>query len=277
MSYRYRGELKKGYNPVVEKGDRYVKHIEMGILKLALGKNYREVLNGKEAVLVILGGKCTVRAGEETFSSIGERKDVFSGRAYGLYLPSGTDFEITAESDELEVAVCRGASSKTGRPVLVKPEQVKRKVVGRDNWQREVFDIVDTSVEAEKLVVGETINPPGNWSSYPPHKHDIDNLPVESDQEEVYFFRFEPADGFGFIRLYTDDRSIDEAYVLEENDTVVIPEGYHPVAAAGGYRVYYLWILAGNKRVLAPNDDPKHKWIKRSPDLQSDSECKSGD
>lgn len=274
MNYRYRKELKRGYTPVVEENNGLIKYIELGILRLFRGENYRESLSGKEAALVVLGGKGTVVAGGQKFDPVGERVDVFSGPACGLYLPPENTFEIIAETDELEAAICRAPSGRTGRPVLVRPDQVKRKVVGRDNWQREVFDIIDASIEAEKLVVGETINPPGNWSSYPPHKHDIDNPPVESDQEEVYFFRFNPRGGWGFIRLYTGDRRIDEAYALEENDTVLIPEGYHPVASAGGYRTYYLWILAGEKRVLAPNDDPGHAWVKRSPNLRNDSERK---
>ncbi len=262
MNYRYRKKLVGGYTSIVGENDPLIKNIELGIARPGKGERYREKPAAKEIVLVVLGGKVTVTAGKEKFGPIGERPDVFSGRAYGLYLPPETGFEIAGESAEAEVAVCRAPAKKKGKAVLIRPEQVKRKVVGKDNWQREVFDIVDASIDAEKLVVGETMNPPGNWSSYPPHKHDVDNLPEESDMEEVYFFRFHPAGGFGFIRLYTDDRRLDEAYALEENDTVLLPEGYHPVASAGGYRTYYLWILAGEKRVLAPNDDPRHKWMK---------------
>jgi len=89
----------------------------------------------------------------------------------------------------------------------------------------------------------------------------IDNPPEESKLEEVYFFKFSKPSGFGFQRIYTDDRNIDEAFSIEENDTVIIPKGYHPVAAAPGYSLYYLWILAGEGRKLIPNDDPDHKWI----------------
>ena len=80
--------------------------------------------------------------------------------------------------------------------------------------------------------------------------------------EEVYFFRVKPSQGFGLQRVYTDSRSLDEAYTVENDDTVVLPEGYHPVVAGPGYRLYYLWILAGRQRILRPRDDPDHQWLK---------------
>jgi 5-deoxy-glucuronate isomerase len=117
-------------------------------------------------------------------------------------------------------------------------------------------------VEANHLIVGETFNRSGQWSSYPPHKHEQDVPGIESRQEELYFFRLNPEQGFGFMRVYTDDRSIDQPMVLEQNDLVVIPKGYHPVCAAPGYNLYYLWMLAGPTRTLTMRDDPEHAWVK---------------
>jgi 5-deoxy-glucuronate isomerase len=134
--------------------------------------------------------------------------------------------------------------------------------VGRHNWKRTCHDIIPGGFPAKYLVVGETFNPPGNWSSVPPHCHEKDNLPVESLQEEVYYFKMSPSQGFGLQRMYTDDRSIDECYAIQDNDTVALPRGYHPIAAAPGYRLYYLWVLAGPKRAMVPRDDPAHAWLK---------------
>jgi 5-deoxy-glucuronate isomerase len=114
----------------------------------------------------------------------------------------------------------------------------------------------------QNLIVGETINPPGNWSSSPPHKHDVDDLPMESKLEEVYFYKLKPQQGFGLQRIYSDDGDLDEAYVIRDGDTVAFPRGYHPVVAAPGYQLYYLWVLAGEKRIMCPNDDPDHAWVK---------------
>jgi 5-deoxy-glucuronate isomerase len=111
-------------------------------------------------------------------------------------------------------------------------------------------------------VIGETYNPSGNWSSYPPHKHEREVPGLESKHEEVYYFRMNPAQGFALMRLYQDEGR-DQAVVVEDGDTVLLPNGYHPVVAAPGYQAYYLWILAGEKRALLMHDDPKHAWVKK--------------
>ena len=116
------------------------------------------------------------------------------------------------------------------------------------------------------MLVGETWNRAGCWSSYPPHKHDTDNAPDEAWYEEVYFFQVRPTQGFGIQRLYTPKgapKPVDEVFVLEDGDTVVMPCGYHPVAGAPGYRVWYYWGLAGEGRQYAAwSDDPAHAWLR---------------
>lgn len=261
MNLRKKYKKKKGFVPLVENGDSVIKDITLGLLSLGSGESYKNSYPSHEICLVILGGKCSIKAGEENFEKIGKRENVFQGRAYAVYMPAGTEFTVTAETD-CEIAVCGALSKKKTKVKLVTPEENKRKVVGKDNWQREVFDIIDLSVDAEKLVIGETVNPAGNWSSAPPHRHEKDNLPDEAKLEEVYLFKVNPEQGFGIQRVYTDDRSIDETYTIENNDTVLLPRGYHPVAAGPGYGLYYLWILAGEKRVMKVKDDPAHAWLK---------------
>ena len=108
-------------------------------------------------------------------------------------------------------------------------------------------------------MLGETINPPGNWSSYPPHKHDRHAPPEEVALEEVYYYRFKPEGGFG-VQLIYDDHD-ERAQVVRDGDVVAIPSGYHPVVAAPGYSLYYLWVMAGEGRELAPFFDPRHVWV----------------
>lgn len=164
----------------------------------------------------------------------------------------------------MELAIC-STPGKAGTPArVVTADQLKVRKVGLGNWFRTIYDIVDAPFPAHTMILGETYNPPGFWSSAPPHKHEIDDPPHESEHEEAYFFRLNPARGFGMQRVYTDDRSLDEAYTVEDGDVVAIPRGYHPVAAGPGYQLYYLWVLAGNQRVLAPRDDPEHAWLKES-------------
>jgi 5-deoxy-glucuronate isomerase len=111
-------------------------------------------------------------------------------------------------------------------------------------------------------MVGETFNPPGNWSSYPPHKHD--GRDGEPTLEEVYYFRIDPPQGFGQQMLYTaDGESVTHA--VRDGDTVLLPYGYHPVSAPPGYRLYYLWGMAGAQRKLALHEDPTHRWIHDAP------------
>lgn len=261
MSLLIKAELSQGYNELLRVGDPRLEYLSFALISLPAGQSYAGELGGREAVFVILKGKCNVEVGSASYPGIGGRSNVFEERGYSVYVPVGARYRIEALSD-LEVAVCMSEAETEKPPRLIAPDQVKEKVVGKDNWQRSVYDIVDDSVEACHLLVGETINPPGNWSSAPPHRHDEDNLPEEANLEEAYFFRVDPPQGFGVIRVYTEDRRIDETYSVEHNDLVLIPDGYHPVAALAGYRLYYLWMLAGEKRVLKPRDDPKHAWLK---------------
>lgn len=262
MNLKKHYELKEGYTHLFSSGDGISKNIDLGILYLNKEEIYKSNSNSKEIVLIILGGKCSVKAGDKQFNSIGKRRDVFEGRAFGVYIPPEHPFEIKKE-ESCEIAICGTSSEKSDiEPYVVTPEENVARIVGKDNWQRNVIDIIGPSVESQHFLIGETTNPPGNWSSYPPHKHEVDNPPVESKHEEVYFFKVKPPQGFAFQRIYTDDESIDETYTIKNNDAVFLPRGYHPIAAAGGYRVYYLWVLVGKTRIAIPHDDPNHTWVK---------------
>ena len=109
------------------------------------------------------------------------------------------------------------------------------------------------------------ITPSGNWSSYPPHKHDRDDLPHESQLEETYYHRFSPPQGYGVQRVYTDDRSLDETLAVGDGDVVLVPKGYHPVGAPHGYDLYYLNVMAGPKRIWRFHNDPAHEWLMKQP------------
>jgi len=248
---------KQGYTSLT-KNLKSPKLIELGIVRLKKNAVFKEEIKGREAVLVILGGRCCIKTKDDSFPHLGKRKDPFKGKATALYLPPGTSYELKAES-VCEVAVCKVKAKKKDRPVLITPQQVKLRRVGKNNFRRDVYDIVDARIKAEHILVGETINKKGNWSSYPPHKHDTDNLPDESKLEELYFFKLEPKNGFGVMRVY--NKKDGKIFTIKNNDVVAIPGGYHPVAVIPGYRIYYLWILAGKKRVLRPNDDPEYRWV----------------
>ena len=250
-----------GYTEIMKRGEYGLGYITFGILRLGSGEKFAENSDSNEIGLVILTGKCSVKVGKYDYKSVGNRASVFGGKAYGIYIPPNTDYEVVGE-DKVEIALCKAPADLKAEPVLVTPDQVNIRTVGQHNWRRYVHDIIDARITASKLVIGETFNPPGNWSSYPPHRHDYDNLPDESEQEELYFFKVEPPQGFGIQRIYTDDLSVNKVYVVQNNSVVAIPKGYHPVSAAPGYQLYYLWVLAGEKRILKPKDDPAHSWVR---------------
>lgn len=190
--------------------------------------------------------------------------NVFDGKATAVYIPPNSNYKMTAES-QLEIAILSAPGGDNKEPVLITPSDVKVKKVGKGNFRREVHDIIvdNISFTPKYLLVGETFNPPGNWSSYPPHKHDEKKLPDEVKLEEIYHYRISPEQGFGLQRIYTKNKKFDQTYVVKNKDTVVIPFGYHPVVAAPGYFLYYLWCLAGDIRMMKPNDDPLHQWVKK--------------
>ncbi len=261
MNLLVRKQILQGYSEIVPEDDPRLQYLSFDFIRLSASESYRSELGDREATFVVLKGQCNFEVGGSRYDEVGERPNVFAGKASAVYAPAGANYRVEAISDT-EVAVCLAKADVQKAPCLITPDNVRERIVGRDNWQRSVYDIVDQSVDACHLLVGETINPPGNWSSAPPHRHDMDNLPEESNLEEVYFFRVDPPQGFGVIRVYTDDLSLDEIYSVTNDDLVLIPEGYHPVGALAGYRVYYLWMLAGEKRVLKPRDDPQHAWLK---------------
>lgn len=265
MSFLYRKRLGKGYTAIVEAGDPNLHYIEFGVLRLGPGEHYQEETLDREVALIGLSGRCAVRCGQLEWSPLGDRPSVFLGRAWAAYIPPGERYEVIGER-EAEVAICGAKVDQfTGRPCLITPAEVVVRSVGRENWRRDVFDVIGPQVEAGRLIVGETLNPPGNWSSSPPHKHDVEDPPYEAKLEELYFYKVFPPQGFGIQRIYTDDGTIDESYTVRDNDVIVIPGGYHPVVAAPGYSLYYLWILAGETRRQQWRDDPRHAWIKDPP------------
>ena len=145
-----------------------------------------------------------------------------------------------------------------GTPALCQPSDVNVVQRGRDLYVREVREIFVRDPHARRLMVGETINARGQWSSYPPHKHD--GRDGEPRLEEAYYFRVDPPQGFGIQMLYTADGE-SAVHEVRDGDLVLLPYGYHPVSAPPGYRVYYLWAIAGDERRLAVYEDPAHKWV----------------
>jgi 5-deoxy-glucuronate isomerase len=237
-------------------------HVGFRALRLAQGE--REALStGRcELCLVVLTGRVDVAVGGHVFANLGTRDSVFDPVApAALYVPPGQPLIVTAMSDaEIGLAT---APSKGGHPLrLIDPDAMARSVRGQGSNTRHVCDILPhTDPGADHLLVVEVVTPAGHSSSYPPHKHDRDAAPEETLLEETYYHRLNPPQGFAFQRVYTDDRSLDEAMAVENRDTVMVPRGYHPVVAPHGYDLYYLNVMAGPQRHWVFKNDPAHEWM----------------
>jgi 5-deoxy-glucuronate isomerase len=232
------------------------------VVKLASGEAWTRSTGPDEVALVPLGGRCSVASDGETWT-IGERENPFSGLPWSLYLPRDSEFEVIAETP-LELAVCAARAERTLAPKLITPADVTVEIRGAGNAARQINHIIAPSFEADRLLVVEVFTPSGNWSSSPPHKHDVHDMPREADLEEIYYYRIWPPEGFGLQRLHTADGQIDAAYVIHDGDLLLVPEGYHTFAVAQGYTGYYLNVLAGNEpvRTMQPSDDPALAWVR---------------
>ncbi|ABI75777.1 myo-inositol catabolism protein IolB [Hyphomonas neptunium ATCC 15444] len=235
-------------------------HVGFAVHRLEEGKGFESAASSRETCLVILTGTARVSVGTEVFAHLGERKTVFEGPPAAVYIPAGERYSVTAEMP-LEVAVCSAPGGGNHPARVIAPGSIEKEIRGKAANTRYVQDILSDRDPAHSLLVVEVITPGGNWSSYPPHKHDTDTLPEESALEETYYHRLNPPQGFAVQRVYTDDRSLDETVSVEDGDCVMVPAGYHPVGAPYGYDLYYLNVMAGAKRKWVFRNDPAHEWI----------------
>ena len=209
-----------------------------------------------------MGGRCAVESGEGRWE-LGGRPSVFDGMPWALYLPRDTDYTVSALGD-VEVAVSGALADERLEPRLVTPEDVEIEVRGSGNATRQINHIIKPEFPAQRLLVVEVFTPAGNWSSYPPHKHDEDHPPGEVVLEEVYYYRTrtEPPGAFAVQRLYSPRHGLDLTATVRDGDIMLVPHGYHTTASAHGYDLYYLNGLAGERRSMAAADDPLLAWIR---------------
>ncbi|MDZ4768592.1 MAG: 5-deoxy-glucuronate isomerase [Chloroflexota bacterium] len=242
-------------------------HLGMAFVRLNAGGKFPISTHENEHVSIILGGRANYRTNQGDFLNVGGRRNVFDGLPHALYLPRHTEIEIEALTDGFEVVACWTATDQDHPARHITPADVTSEIRGGGNMTRQIVNIVPPGFPAHKLVIVEVFTPAGNWSSYPPHKHDEhrvgdDGALLEADLEEIYFYKHARPEGYAYQRIYTTDTSLDALLMARSNDIVLVPEGYHPVVSAGGYDTYYLNILAGSAHSLANSDDPAHTWIK---------------
>src|SRR5712692_4828004 len=249
-------------------------YIHFQVRRLSAQRSWTFATGDHEMAIVPLSGNIRVESDRGQWSHIGERDSVFSGLPYALYLPRNTTLTVSAET-VCEYAVALAPTDQDHPPCLVTPSDIEIEIRGGDNATRQINNIIPPGFPCHRLVVVEVYTPGGNWSSYPPHKHDVHKINqagkvLEADLEEVYFYKLDRPEGFAFQRIYTAPESplhqagfpIDAVLLAHNNDAVLVPEGYHPVSSPPGYITYYLNVLAGSAQSLANSEDPHHAWVK---------------
>jgi 5-deoxy-glucuronate isomerase len=224
-------------------------------LRLPPGARAPVTMPGDESVVVLQQGSGTFTCAGHTWNV--SRASVFTESATALFVPPGEEVSVAAAT-ALEAVLVATPAAPGGVPALRTPADIPVQHRGKPGYERDVRDIFVGDPHARRLVVGETINAPGNWSSYPPHKHDGRN--GEPVFEEVYYYRIDPPNGFGLQALYTSDGE-QATHQVHDGDLVLLPYGYHPVSAPPGYSLYYLWAIAGDTRKLSIYEDPEFTWV----------------
>jgi 5-deoxy-glucuronate isomerase len=246
----------------VEPASASLRYLSFRVERLRDREQVSRQTGDEEIALVSLGGQCAIESGAERWE-LGGRASVFDGMPSALYLPRDTEYTVSALGD-VELAVSGALADRRLEPRLVTPNDVEIEVRGSGNATRQINHIIKPEFPAQRLLVVEVFTPAGNWSSYPPHKHDEDHPPGEVVLEEVYYYRTqsEPPGAFAVQRLYSPQHGTDLTETVRDGDIMLVPHGYHTTAAAHGYDLYYLNGLAGDRRSMAAADDPSLAWIR---------------
>ena len=242
--------------------------------RLAAGQSWTMAAGEYEQALVVLSGTVNICSNRGEWFNVGRRANVFKGVPEALYLPRRSEMQVTAVVD-CEFAVAWVAAGSDHPAHLITQDEISVEIRGGDNVTRQINGIILPGFDCERLVVVEVYTPSGNWSSYPPHKHDVHRVDetgklLEADLEEIYYYKIDKPHGFAYQRVYTDENSpmqkagnpIDAVLLVRNDDLVLVPEGHHPVVSAPGYTSYYLNVLAGSAQALTATDDPQYTWVK---------------
>lgn len=239
-------------------------YVGFGLYSLKPGEKAAEITGDREVILVLVEGKAKLSAAGQDFGLMGERMSVFERlKPHCLYVPSGAKWQAFAET-ECTLAVC-SAPGKGGRPAsIIADIGFEERGKGANTRYIHPIAMEDKDV-ADSLLVTEVFTPAGNWSSYPPHRHDEDDFPNMTYLEETYYHRLNPSQGFCFQRVFTEDGSLDETMAVSDGDVVLVPKGHHPCGAPYGYEMYYLNVMAGPLRKWRFKNHPDHDWIVHAP------------
>ena len=261
MNFKKTYKPTKGYTPICKIGECSLKKLEFGIIELDGGEKLDFYTEDKETAFIMLEGHVDVEVNGEKWENIGNRANVFENRkAESFYMPKEQKCAIIAR-DKIKIAVCATPVAEKTEPQVLREDHVVLKLLGEVPYQRETSFIIDGNSNAKVLTIGEAYTTEGNWAGFPPHKHDVNDMPNECVAEEIYYFLFDPCQGFAVQCLYTADGEVDEAYRVKNDELVEFPYGYHTTVSTPGYKTYFLWLMAGDYQGFNRSSDPEHKWI----------------
>ncbi len=237
-------------------------YVGFTLYHLAKGESAAEATGDREVILVMVEGRAQISAGAENFGEMGDRMSVFERTPpHCLYIPDDSNWSATAAT-ACTIAICSAPGKGGHKAKVIGPEGIKMTPRGKGGNTRYIHNIaMENRDVADALLVTEVFTPQGNWSSYPPHRHDEDNFPEITYLEEVYYHRLNPARGFAFQRVFTEDGELDETMSFNDGDVVLVPKGHHPCGAPYGYELYYLNVMAGPLRKWRFKNHPDHDWI----------------
>jgi 5-deoxy-glucuronate isomerase len=235
--------------------------VSIAAYRLAPGDRVARAGDGDEVLVLALEGRIAIDIGSESFAGVGGRRSVFDDGPPGMVLAApGLDVDLRAATDAyVVIASAPGGDPRSTR--LIADADVPLETRGSGQTTRRIRHLLGPAATAGRLIAFEVVTPAGNWSSFPPHKHDRDDPPRETYLEEIYLYRFAGPTGFAVQRVYTADGSLDETIAARDGDLVLVPRGYHVVAAAPGYDCYYLNVMAGPRREWQFTVDPDHAWL----------------
>ena len=261
MNFKKSYKSENGYTKISKIGESLLKKLEFGIIELKAGETLDFYTEDKETAFIMLEGHCNVSFDTTVWENIGNRNNVFENRkAESFYMPIEQSLTITA-IDNIKIAVCATPLNEKTEPQVLREDHVVLKLLGEQPYQRETSFIIDGNSNAKVLTIGEAYCTEGNWAGFPPHKHDVNNMPAECIAEEIYYFLFDPKQGFAVQCLYTSDGTVDEAYRVKYDELVEFPYGYHTTVSTPGYKTYFLWLMAGDYQGFNRSSDPEHAWI----------------
>ena len=236
-------------------------------VRLGEGKTFEVAIDAFEYVAVVLSGRCNIRSNRGDFEAVGRRGSVFSGLPYAVYLPPNTEFAIESLSEDFEFASCWAPSERETQAKLIRPGDTEMQLLGGGNCSRQMCRIIGGAFPADRLLVYELYTPGGNWSSYPPHKHDRHRADergkvLEAQLNRFSFYKFDRPTGYAYQRVYAADKRWDARMLARQHDIILMPEGYYTMVSAPGTVTYTLNFLAGSTREFAYSEDPEFSWVR---------------